>query len=449
MHNPNVFRQWMRAGTDIRKLNPSGVYLKHLSLRTIDRSYASVGDHPDYNWIHANHPEWILRNASGNTVSLFLPTEESLDFGNPAYLDWVFGTWFPLSYFDSTDRDVNLQTWYVHDNGNFLRQNINCGPSDAVCQKYTTDAGVQTAWKTLFDKFHQYYPNKKILVSTGTLSYMSPSAQLPWMKDVLAHADGYFSEGLTNDHVYWNSQPNADKRNALQAELQLADWLAANGKYFFPNLGMADGTQPTQAQTNYGYAFFNLLRRGSLQSYSQVMKDSSGNWQPRIYPEMQLALGKPLENRQVIATNVYRRIFEQAIAYVNLSDSQVSINLPSGTYKNSLGKVVSSPLTLSSFSGLTVYHSMPIAPTNLRATAVSRGQVNLSWTDNSNNEAGFKIGRSINGVDFTSLPLVDANVTSYKDMTVHGSTKYYYRIRAYNNFGYSALSNVASLTTPP
>jgi hypothetical protein len=34
-------------------------------------------------------------------------------------------------------------------------------------------------------------------------------------------------------------------------------------------------------------------------------------------------------------------------------------------------------------------------------------------------------------------------------MTVHGSTKYYYRIRAYNNFGYSALSNVASLTTPP
>jgi len=80
---------------------------------------------------------------------------------------------------------------------------------------------------------------------------------------------------------------------------------------------------------------------------------------------------------------------------------------------------------------------------------VSRGQVNLSWTDNSDNEAGFKIGRSIKGVDFTSLPLVSANVTSYKDMTVHGSTKYYYRVRAYNNFGYSAVSNVASLTTPP
>jgi hypothetical protein len=184
MQNPDVYRNWINAGTDIRKLNPNGVYAKHLSLRTIDKSYASVGDHPDYNWIHANHPEWILRDASGNTVSLFLSTEESLDFGNPAYLDWVFGTWFPQSYFDSTDRDVNLQTWYVHDNGSFKAMNINCATNDTVCQKYTTDAGVQTAWKTLLDKFHQYYPNKRVLVSTGTLSYIA-----------LAGCNGYWCSG--------------------------------------------------------------------------------------------------------------------------------------------------------------------------------------------------------------------------------------------------------------
>jgi hypothetical protein len=126
----------------------------------------------------------------------------------------------------------------------------------------------------------------------------------------------------------------------------------------------------------------------------------------------------------------------------------VSISLPPGTHTNSLGQAVTSPLTLASFSGLTVYHS-PIAPSNLRATAVSRGQVNLSWTDNSDNEAGFRIGRSINGVNFTLLALVNANVTSYKDMNVEEATKYYYRVRAYNNSGYSAGSNVVSLTTPP
>jgi Hypothetical glycosyl hydrolase family 15 len=289
-----------------------------------------------------------------------------LDFGNDAYLDWVLNTWMPNNYLDSTDSDPNKITWYLHDNGHFLRQNINC--NHAVCQRYTTDAGVQSAFKHMLDRFKARWPNKKILISTGTLSYMTPSQQLPWMEDVLSHADGYFSESLTNDHSYWNDQPNSSKRNALEATLQLADWLAANGKYFFPNLGMSDGKQPTQAETNYGFAFFNLMRRGNLQFYSQVMKDSSGLWQPRVYPEMNLPLGQPLEERQQISPNVYRRRFEHAIAYVNLSDSVVSISLPPGINTNSLGQAVISPLTLASFSGLTVYHSTPIAPRNLRQT---------------------------------------------------------------------------------
>jgi hypothetical protein len=363
MHNPDVYRQWIKSGTDIRKLNPSGVYLKHLSLRTIDNIYGYVEGHPDYDWIHQNHPEWILHDANGKTIPLFRSSEESLDFGNPAYLDWLFGTYFPQSYFDSTDSDVNLFTGYSQDNGNFQRMSINCASNDAICQKYTTDTGIQTAWKALFDKFHQYYPKKIILVSTGTLSYMTPGQQLPWIEDVLSHADGYFSEYLTNDHAYWNNQSNADKRNALQATLQLADWSAANGKYFFPNIGMGDGIQPTQAQVNYGFAFFNLLRSGNKQFFSILTKDSSntcsgGCWQPRIYPEQTLPLGQPLETRQQISPNVYRRTFEQAIAYVNLSDAQTSISLPAGTsYKNSLGQTVASPLILSSFSGLTVYGS--------------------------------------------------------------------------------------------
>ena len=36
------------------------------------------------------------------------------------------------------------------------------------------------------------------------------------MEDVLSHADGYFSESLTNDHAYWNSQPNSRKRNGFR-----------------------------------------------------------------------------------------------------------------------------------------------------------------------------------------------------------------------------------------
>ncbi|MDQ7054058.1 MAG: fibronectin type III domain-containing protein, partial [candidate division KSB1 bacterium] len=44
----------------------------------------------------------------------------------------------------------------------------------------------------------------------------------------------------------------------------------------------------------------------------------------------------------------------------------------------------------------------PAAPSNLTATAVSTSQIDLSWTDNSNNEDGFKIERKDPGSDHAS-----------------------------------------------
>jgi hypothetical protein len=91
----------------------------------------------------------------------------------------------------------------------------------------------------------------------------------------------------------------------------------------------------------------------------------------------------------------------------------------------------------------------PAAPTNLTATAASSSQINLSWTDNSNNETGFKIERSSNGTNFTQIATVAANIKAYTDTGLTASTKYYYRVRAYNSAGNSAYSNTASATTLP
>src|ERR1043165_2284473 len=43
----------------------------------------------------------------------------------------------------------------------------------------------------------------------------------------------------------------------------------------------------------------------------------------------------------------------------------------------------------------------PAAPTNLTATTFSTSQINLSWTDNANNENGFKVEQSTDGTTFT------------------------------------------------
>jgi titin len=94
----------------------------------------------------------------------------------------------------------------------------------------------------------------------------------------------------------------------------------------------------------------------------------------------------------------------------------------------------------------------PAAPSNLIATGVSTGQINLSWTDNSGDETGFRIERSTNGHDFTEVGTPGANVTSYQHTTgLVAATKYYFRVRAVKGALFSEYSNVADGTTlsPP
>ena len=94
--------------------------------------------------------------------------------------------------------------------------------------------------------------------------------------------------------------------------------------------------------------------------------------------------------------------------------------------------------------------SPPVAASGLTAAAISAGQVNLSWIDNSADETGFRIERATDNVFTANLISINvaANIVSYSDTTVSGNTTYYYRIYAYSPVGDSVASNVASATTP-
>jgi len=82
----------------------------------------------------------------------------------------------------------------------------------------------------------------------------------------------------------------------------------------------------------------------------------------------------------------------------------------------------------------------PSAPSSLSVTAASSTQNNLSWTDNSSNEFGFKIERKSGSGSYSQIATPAKNATSYSDTGLSASTSYTYKIRAYNNIGNSAYS---------
>ncbi len=89
----------------------------------------------------------------------------------------------------------------------------------------------------------------------------------------------------------------------------------------------------------------------------------------------------------------------------------------------------------------------PVAPAGLTATAKSPNQIALAWKDRSNNETGFKIERRTGSGAWEPVSTVGANVTKYTNAGLVAGQTYRYRVRAVNNAGNSAYSNVAQATT--
>ena len=90
----------------------------------------------------------------------------------------------------------------------------------------------------------------------------------------------------------------------------------------------------------------------------------------------------------------------------------------------------------------------PAAPYNLREVAVAPTAVDLAWDENSSDESGFEIERSLDGDNWSVIGMADADTTYYMDPGVVPSTIYFYRTRAFNGSGSSAYSNEVQVLTP-
>ena len=88
--------------------------------------------------------------------------------------------------------------------------------------------------------------------------------------------------------------------------------------------------------------------------------------------------------------------------------------------------------------------SPPAAPTSLSAISpLSYLSVQLTWTDNADNEGNFEIERSTSGIGgpYTLLAMVGDNTQEYLDTDVVPETEYCYRVRATNTYNIFSASN--------
>ena len=97
---------------------------------------------------------------------------------------------------------------------------------------------------------------------------------------------------------------------------------------------------------------------------------------------------------------------------------------------------------------------LPVAPTNLAATALDQHQIDLTWTDNTQCEYGFLIFRAVaTDTAYALIAEVPRNSASYRDGALDAGTSYWYVIVVEvpnyfdDGFGPNASSGAISATT--
>jgi hypothetical protein len=94
--------------------------------------------------------------------------------------------------------------------------------------------------------------------------------------------------------------------------------------------------------------------------------------------------------------------------------------------------------------------SLPNAPSNVSSNNIGKKSATINWSDNSTNENGFKIYRSLlPASNFELIGTTNSNITTFSNTGLTPNTTYFYKVLSFNGKGSSDFTSVHSLTTLP
>lgn len=197
---------------------------------------------------------------------------------------------------------------------------------------------------------------------------------------------------------------------------------------------LANGTSLTTIQNNITNIINQLEAAGITVKLAGVIASNTN-----VSSLQNFYNAKP--NQQVNAYNATKASSSTALNTSYGSGDLIHLNAAGNTVLSTLLQTILGPVVPPT-------PTVPTAPGNLTASAISAAQINLAWTDASSNETSFVVERSTtSGSNFSSIATLGANVTSYSDVGLANTTKYFYRVKAVNAVGSSAYTSEANATT--
>ena len=150
-------------------------------------------------------------------------------------------------------------------------------------------------------------------------------------------------------------------------------------------------------------------------------------------------------------SGTYSRLAELAADATSLNDAGLSAGAQYCYQVRAMGAATAPPSAFSA-TGCATVPAAPAQPANLTAVPLSTSRIDLSWTDEAADEAGYEVWRSVTGSsgDFTLRATVPADAGAYSDRGLSPGEEYCYKVRA-TGAGFAPNSAFTSVVcaTPP